>query len=523
MVDAETFEKLVDEIAVPSGFVETSTQLMPGEPTILEPWQRYVVDTEDPRVWINKSRQVGFSFALAARGIARCYLEPANSYTLIMVSYNLSDAEEKIRYVNILDESIPAADRLARKKGGDSKTNVEFVNGNRIVTMFLPRGKGNVEVALDEVVFMKDPRRVYQAAIGATSRSGRILGGSSPMLNVGQFADVWNGEGGKFKNYRRLALPWWKSRALCLDVEGAAAMYARGVPMEVLVGEFGRENVVEAYDSLFNEDFATEFCCSWSDSSAAFLSWPLIARVCSIVDAFDDGSPNPRAVRRGLGFLEGVRVLDYVRSLDLPTYAGYDVGRKKDKSEIMLGVLEGERVREVGHVTLDRTEFKMQKKFIDKTAEIGRLEKCLIDENGLGMDLAEYAATEYGSRFAGQSINVKTKPQIANNLRIAMEAGSVEFGHNRETMLQLHSVKRVVRPGSNTVSYDVDRNEKHHADRFFAAGLMLFGASGRLEEDRPQIYVFDFAKARGQKTVEEAVAEARRNSPLVKLERELLN
>jgi len=477
-------ERLLDKVSVPSGFVEEGVEFVDGK-VVLEGWQKYIVDTNDPRVILNKARQTGFSFAVACRGFARCYLSPANGYTLALTSFNLEDAFEKIRYINQLDDGLPSGERL--KRIVDSKTSIEYENGNRVVSMFTPRGK-HAEVVIDEMAIMQDPRRVYQAAVGMTARGGGIIVGSSPLSQAGQFADIWKAEGGKFLNFKRIAVPFWKSAALCLDIVAATNAYDTGVPLEEIVYGYGRETIIEAFDSMFDEDFRTEFCCQWIDGSSAFLSWELVD-TCSNADRI----VKRVTMNRNEGFARVQELVEGLRSIEGDIYTGFDVGRRKDKSEIMLGALRDGKVGEVAHITLDRTEFEVQERVTDLILSLDRARIVCIDETGLGMELAERGAKRHGSRVQGVTMSVKTKPQIANNLRVMMETSKVEFGRDRETMIQLHSVKRQVRPGSNTVTYDVDRNEKHHADRFIAAGLMCWGAADKLQGTEPAVYVFDFA------------------------------
>jgi phage FluMu gp28-like protein len=420
-----------------------------------------------------------------------------------LTSFNLEDAYEKIRYINLMDEGIPAGDRMRREV--DCKTSIEFENGNRIVTMFLPRGKGPAEVVIDEMAIMKDPRGVYQAAQGMTARGGNIIVGSSPLAQAGQFADIWKGEGGKFRRFRRLAVPFWKSAALCKDIPAATAAYERGERIEAIVYTYARPAIIEAFESMFTEDFLTEFCCKWMDSSSSFLSWELIDSCC----------PPEHVVRRasmsGLTGLEGVlSEIENLHDLEGELFSGFDVGRRRDKSEVVIGELIDGVWREVLALTLDRVEFEVQEKITNALLENERARVVVIDETGLGMELAERGVKRHGSRVQGVTMSVKTKPQLANNLRIAMEGRKAIFGRDRETMIQLHSVKRKVRPGSNTVTYDVDRNEKHHADKFVALSLALWGASEKMQARRPQLYVFDFS------------TEARPTSAIERLEQELI-
>ena len=145
LTDAER-ERIVARLSKPSGLVEGVCSIS-GEPVVLDKWQARLCDTEDRFTITNKARQTGNSFSYGARAWSRCYLSAPRSYTAIFCSVNLDDAREKMRYVNLLDAEIP--NNMRMKRTLDNKMEIEFINGNRILCSFHPRGKGNADVILD--------------------------------------------------------------------------------------------------------------------------------------------------------------------------------------------------------------------------------------------------------------------------------------------------------------------------------------------------------------------------------------
>ena len=61
-----------------------------GEAVELEPFQLAFLQNRSRFRWVNKSRQVGFSFIMALEALARCHLR--ESYTAVFVSFNLDEA-----------------------------------------------------------------------------------------------------------------------------------------------------------------------------------------------------------------------------------------------------------------------------------------------------------------------------------------------------------------------------------------------------------------------------------------------
>lgn len=456
VISEDQERRVLETIQRPSGFVQLMCEHAGGS-LFLEDWQADFADTEDPfRIWL-KSRQVGWSFAVATRVVPRCYLKPPKSYTAVIISYNLQDAYEKMRYVDALDSSIPEEERMKRKV--DNKLEIEYRNGNRIVCVFNPRGKGKAEVFIDEMPQMLDGHGVYQSALPCISRGGALFMGATPLAQSGQFWDVWNNTGNRFGKFRRMQLFWWGSPALCRDVFAAHRDYAERMPTEERVRRFGSDMLQDIYDSMFEEDFQTEYECKWSDDSAAFLSWELIAR-CSPAE--------PDAVYR-------VDAVDDLRTLHNPLYGGMDIGRRINATEIYVSELVRGRLEERYSVTLANKAFDEQESCLNRIMSLPNVRKFVIDRMGLGMQLAERAQSRWGSRVVAQDISASSKPEIANNLRMMMEKGLVLFSADRDGRAQMHSVKRVVTAHGNVI-YDVDKNEKHHADKFWGRALMCFGA-----------------------------------------------
>jgi len=460
--------ELEDWLAVPSGFCEGLIQLN-DVPLVLDPWQREFVDFDGRFYILNKARQTGFSFGCAARAVARCYLSPPRQYLGVFVSYNLADAHEKMNYVNMLDEGLPV--RVKMKRAKSSSTEIEFANGNRIVPMFMPRGKGPADVMIDELAHITESDKVDQAATPMISRGGAKLIGSSPLGKMGRFHDIWVGTDGKFGGYHRVEVPWWCSTALCVDVEAARTLAPQMVTAE-RVDVFGTEAIREIFDNYFLEDFQQEYECSWADESTAGLPWELIER-CSPTDS-------PPMQLSGLGELPLLRGNLYV---------GMDVGRKINATEFSIGERLGNgKVEERLRLTYQNRPLPEQEDIATRILQIASVKAFVVDYTGLGLHIGDSLSQRFGSRVKLVAMSSVTKPQVFNNARAMMERDLFSFYPDREVRRQFHSIKKVVTGGGNII-FDVDRNEKHHADKAWASFLMLWGAADMNAGKRPCVAV----------------------------------
>ena len=107
----------------------------------------------------------------------------------------------------------------------------------------------------------------------------------------------------------------------------------------------------------------------------------------------------------------------------------------------------------------------------------------LIDRNGIGMELAEKLEDQFGIRAQGVDFTNQTKELWAVELKLKMEKGDVPIPLDRNLAYQIHSIKKKVTAAKNAV-FDTERNEKHHADQFWALALATWAARAAVEQRR---------------------------------------
>jgi phage FluMu gp28-like protein len=422
---------------------------------VFEPYQIAFLQATSRYRWVEKARQVGFSFLFACEAIARCHLREA--HTAVMVSYNLEDAKEKVNYARQLAEELPAAFR--KKLVTDSKTELGFMsNGaskriSRIISnpSKAPRGKKG-DIYLDELAHYGNDREVYKGSTALILRSrGQLTGCSSPLGRRGVFWEIAKEELRKYRAYWRQAVPWWLCRFFSIDVP-RAAKEAPLLPSEERVRTFGTKDIQDQFDSLALEDFQEEFEIGYSDESYSFYPYELILPCTTdeLVMADDFAT---------FGDIEGRLV------------AGFDVGRRRDLSELSIfDEVGGKKVCRLLR-SYDRVPFAEQEADLRRmltTLPIGRLS---IDQNGLGMHLAENLGRDFG-QVVPETFTNESKEVWANDFKILLQKKDVVLPKDRELVAQIHSVKRRLTP-SGKPSFEVERDEvsRGHADRFWSVAL----------------------------------------------------
>lgn len=414
-----------------------------------------------------KSRQTGFSFSYAAEALAKAHLSPG--HMAIFVSYNLEDAKEKIRYADMLYESMPEAWRL--KRVTDNKTELEFVDrrGRRSRLVSLPcrepRGKGKADLYLDELSFYRNARRIYSAAVPVISRGGGVLTvGSTPLGQTDIFYEIIT-DTQRYPHFHRFTVPWWECPEFCTDVTRAKSE-AAGLSTDDRVERFGTPILREIRASLDLQSFQQEYECVFVDEATAYLPWELIT-----------------ACARDSDELPVARSVDEFLSAEVrgPLWAGYDVGRRRNAAELIVVEQVGERYHVRLMQTLDRQKFSLQRETLALLLERRRdVVRLCIDATGVGMQLAEELEDRFPGRVEGVEFTSPVKMALGTTLKIAMEERNVLIPADRDLMLQLHSVRKTVTAAGN-VRLDTDHDEKHHADKFWALALALHAgkAGGR--------------------------------------------
>jgi phage FluMu gp28-like protein len=422
-----------------------------------------------------KTRQCGWSFIAAVDAIVDGILNPGTPH--VFVSVNLDEAKEKIRYarsiVNAMDQ--PVRPILVR----DSQTELEFSNGSRLISHPCRpvRGKPRARIYLDEWAHYKEglDREIYTGALPATTKGdGYLRGGSSPLGAKGLFWEIvtesiqkWPG----YNNNRRL-IPWWQVRALCKDVR-MASQIAQEMLTKERVYAFGTSVLIDIFENMFLEDFQQEYECAWIDEATAWITWDNITK---------NQKPDllcfhARSVDEAIGMIAQAQQAIREHKIEPALIGGLDVGRKKDLTEFMgLGKTTTKQFPIRFMVSLDRVRYDDQERCFREIITRLPFTQVLVDQNGIGAQLAENLSKT--GKATGVDFTNPTKELWAVEARIQAERGNTPLPMDRDLAYQIHSIKKTVTVAKNNV-FDTERNEKHHADKFWAWALAIWAGSNK--------------------------------------------
>lgn len=458
----------------------------------LDFWQDDFIKNRNRYICLLKSRQTGFSFVVAIKGLVKAFDPARTQYTKQFVSYNEEDAQEKIRYARQFYDSIPK--RYKKKLIHQTATMLEFADvGGKTTSRLIslpcrqPRGR-NGDICLDEfaIYLPRLSKEIYTAAAFCTLRKGCIEVGSTPLGTIGKFYEICT-DRENYPNFDRYFVPWWYARVMCKDVKGAVQL-AKDMPTEERVERFGTDRLISLYRNSTLEDFQQECECVFIDSSASYISLDLI--YANTPGRREDDIPlNIENDEEYFNAKRDVEIHCFKDADDFilnyspekygsPLYMGLDIGRTSDATVFyIIGLVNGKQ-RSVLRHEMRNADFDSQFDVLCRLMENLPIYRCAIDNGGIGSNLAENAQKRYGERVEQYRFSLQSKEVLAMNVKMGLERREYELDNNRDFHAQIHSIKRTPSSGGG-FRYDAERNERGHADSFWAWALASYAASAK--------------------------------------------
>lgn len=423
----------------------------------------------------DKSRQIAWSFAAAADAIASMVLEERDS---VFVSINQEESQEKIRYANDVYDNLRVVG-LPRKVRA-SLSEVEFDNGVRI-TSFPSRpvrGRPRANLYFDEFAHAQKDREIYAGSLPVMSKGGRLRIGSSPLGASGVFWEVFTESLQKYPSYTRKSTPWWEIYAFCTNVKEARKL-APAMETFDRVEMFGNDRIKALFANMVLEDFQQEYECLFVDETTAWITWDEIKSAEDVNlhygGATARGSLQPEVKQAIFDLVDDIRNGLVEQALCI----GVDIGRTRNTTEIKaVGLSTTGQFPVRLMITLDNIPFDDQQDVLMQIMHSLPVVIMLIDQNGIGMQLAENLANAYPIRVQPAVFNNASKALWATDAKMLIQKHRTPLPVDREFAYQIHSIKKLV-TGSNNLVFDTEKNEKHHADQFWAWALALHGAYQR--------------------------------------------
>jgi phage FluMu gp28-like protein len=428
------------------------------------PYQRrWLDDSSLIKVW-EKSRRIGATYTQAYEDVRDIVTK--KQYTpgrpITRVYFSTKDTEAGKEYIEYCLKYAKVFNAVARDAGiqvideidGVKARVLDFANDGKIIALSSAptafNSKGG-KIVWDEAALHKDQRQMWSGASPAAVVWGypiRILSthkGKSTLFF--RFCD----------NTRKLKNDWSLHRVTILDaVDDGLYDKVAGRPT---TAEERAEYIDRVRSSCQDEDiFREDYMAEPVDGTTAYITYDMIDSVVS------DGVP---------------KTLGELAVTDNALYAGWDIGRERDLSVIV--VLEEVHDFLCARIvkTFDRVKFSDQKAWLDDVMRLPTLRRLCIDKTGMGIPLTEEAQEKYGGyRVEGVTFTSGSKEVLAVDTRNKIEDRRLILPDNDDLKKSIHSIKRIVTAAGN-FRFDAERtDETGHADHFWALALAIHAKTG---------------------------------------------
>ena len=204
------------------------------------------------------------------------------------------------------------------------------------------------------------------------------------------------------------------------------------------------------------ESFLQEYMCIPADDNSAFLSYDLITS-CEYPLTTPWEWPVAEVAAQCKGRL----------------FIGVDVGREHDLTVIWVVEKLGDVSYTRAIVTMAKETFDAQEHSFYQWLALPQVQRCCIDQTGLGRQFAERAQQRYG-KYKVEPVNFSAavKEELAYPVRAAFEDKTVRIPNDAVIRADLRAIRKET-TASNNIRFTADRGKNGHADRFWALALAL--------------------------------------------------
>ncbi len=407
---------------------------------------------------VEKSRRTGITYGESYRTVRDSASDNVKNKKTWFSSADLSAAEEFIDYVGwwakILNTAAKHIGEVLIDKDQDITAHrVVFSNDVQVNAISSNpekfRSKGG-DIILDEFAHHRDQVKMFTAAKPSMMWGNRVRiisthNGDGSFFNS-LIKEIKKGKEGSMKNWSHHNIPI--DRAI---KEGLVDRILGHKASEEDISEFLEDTFSGMTQEAIDEEF---YCIPRSDSANHLLTYDLI-----------------NAIERDNILFEDIDKLFALATG--PLFAGIDVGRKSDRTSIIVGELLGEIIYTRLKISLKDTTFTKQEEYIYYLLSHPLMRRACIDATGLGMQMAERAKEKFGSNKVEEvTFTNSSKAEMAEYTYVSVEGCKVLIPRDKEMRDDLYKIRAVKTAAGNT-RYEATRDEKGHADNFWGLALML--------------------------------------------------
>ena len=421
----------------------------------------WIQDTSGLKI-MEKSRQIGISYADAYDSVRKVCT--ANARLDVWIS-SRDEAQAKLyvedckKWARLLQ--VAATDlgqTLFDSKNRTTGFVLEFASGRRIYSLSsnpnsLAGKRGHVK--LDEFALHPDQRLLYRVAKPVTT-----WGGTLSIISTHRGADTVFNQLIREVRERGNPMGWSLHRVplqRAVD-QGLVERINQKAGSTASRDEFLNRIRAECIDE---EQWLQEYCCQPADESSAFITFDMI-----------NGCEETQLKLFSFETLQQFLAASENRTTQL--FLGVDVARKHDLCVMDLGERIGDVVRDRLRIELQGKSFAEMESELYRLLELPQLKRACIDATGMGLQLAERAAEQFGWKVEPLNFSASLKEELAFGLRSDFEQRKLRIPPDDRLRADLRAMKKQVTSAGN-LRFAGD-SEDSHCDRFWAKALRQFAA-----------------------------------------------
>jgi phage FluMu gp28-like protein len=409
--------------------------------------QKAFIEDDKQFVWWAASRQTGKSHAIAVKAVKRGLVQKRLRVILSRGERQSVEVGEKIR---MICQAMGAASELLQGYFADTSLlqhTIKFPNESRII--LLPANPDtargySADTTLDEFGLHKDSVAIWRALYPSVTRGYNLDVASTFFGTENKFYAIGRELGladGIRPERQPVTSGVWSGHWTDIYMAAEQAQKALGLKISV---EALRAGLAD------EEAFLQEYCNVPLSSAENYFPADLVmACVTDEASVAWDGAERP-----GLS-------------------AAMDIGRKRDRTVIVLGDELGDVAVMRGMITLERMPFAMQ--LVEARAVARVVQECggrfAIDATGIGAQMAETLAAEYPC-VEQVVFTAALKEQWAVTMKRRLEDRTVRLPDAPALRRAFAGIKRTMGP-TGVMRFDAARTEQGHSDEAWAAMLWV--------------------------------------------------
>jgi phage FluMu gp28-like protein len=401
-----------------------------------------------------KSRRTGITYAEAYRMTRRHATGQVKGGKSWFSSADLSAAEEYIDYVEffakMLDIAASYVGEVVIDKDNDVTAHrVKFANGQTCNAISSNprrfRSKGG-DICLDEFAHHEQQEKMFTASKPSIMWGNHVRvisthNGDDSYFNY-LITEINKGAEGSMKN--------WKLFNITID-----EAIKQGLIDTILGHKASEKEVAEyledAFSGMTDEAIDEEFRCKpRSSNNSHLLTYELI---------------NPVQRDNILYDVLGNNIIG-----DL--YIGVDIGRKRNFTVIWVDEKLGDILYSRKIIPLKNMTFRDQKEILYDVLDHPNMRRCCIDATGIGMNLAEDAALDYGQlRVEEITMTNAVENELATDLYVNIEGRKSAIPRDKRIRDDFYSIKCATTTAGKKRFEAPTAEDGSHADFFWAKAL----------------------------------------------------